>query len=358
MGPVLWQLLGDHPLRWVTSEVLGLPRIPAEHRPLHRGLLEAGCRNDAGDENSAPRYGNGGTSRHRGGGHLPATPGLSHRDVAPEQPRPRRRASAAGAGRRPSVETPRRRPVAVRGDAPHPRRVLPGRWGRTRWAVIDGDEAFLRSPKRLHNRLHGAAGDTGNWAGPKPITMPQSSPGTRFALVNRVDPGDVVVLHDPQTVGLGEALTKRGTRVVWRCHIGTDRRNAHTEEGWDFLQESLRSCSAYIFLAPGLRPSISRGRRHHDHRALHRSAHREESAYERRSGTQAFGEDRPLRRRQPLSGVVRGSSRRSGPQSPGDGWLCRCHAGITSRTCRVFLKRSLGSRRAKEICALPSWARR
>ena len=31
----------------------------------------------------------------------------------------------------------------------------------TQWFVIDGDEAFFKITKRLHNRLHGAAGDTG-----------------------------------------------------------------------------------------------------------------------------------------------------------------------------------------------------
>ena len=30
-----------------------------------------------------------------------------------------------------------------------------------RWVVIEGDEAFFKITKRLHNRLHGAAGDIG-----------------------------------------------------------------------------------------------------------------------------------------------------------------------------------------------------
>ncbi len=117
----------------------------------------------------------------------------------------------------------------------------------TRWVVIDGDEAFFKITKRLHNRLHGAAGDTGELGRPEADHYASVMDENAAALINRVDSGDVVVLHDPQTVGLVEALTKRGARVVWRCHIGTDRRNAHTEEGWDFLQESLRSCSAYVF---------------------------------------------------------------------------------------------------------------
>ena len=33
--------------------------------------------------------------------------------------------------------------------------------------MIDGDEAFFKITKRLHNRLHGAAGDTGELGWPE-----------------------------------------------------------------------------------------------------------------------------------------------------------------------------------------------
>ena len=94
----------------------------------------------------------------------------------------------------------------------------------TRWVVIDGDEAFFKITKRLHNRLHGAAGDTGGLGRSEADHYAAVLDENAAALINRVNEGDVVVLHDPQTVGLAEPLAKRGARVVWRCHIGTERR--------------------------------------------------------------------------------------------------------------------------------------
>jgi len=80
----------------------------------------------------------------------------------------------------------------------------------TRWVVIDGDEAFFEITKRLHNRLHGVAGDTGELGQTEADHYAAVMDDNAAALSNRVNEGDVVVLHDPQTVGLAEALSERG----------------------------------------------------------------------------------------------------------------------------------------------------
>ena len=42
-------------------------------------------------------------------------------------------------------------------------------------------------------------------------------------MLTRVSPGDIVLLHDPQTAGLAEASARAGRlHVVWRCHVGRD----------------------------------------------------------------------------------------------------------------------------------------
>ena len=45
-------------------------------------------------------------------------------------------------------------------------------------------------------------------------------------------PGDIALLHDPQTAGLAGPLRDRGVRVVWRCHVGVDHPNAEAREAW------------------------------------------------------------------------------------------------------------------------------
>jgi trehalose synthase len=129
----------------------------------------------------------------------------------------------------------------------------------TQWVVIDGNEPFFKITKRLHNRLHGAVGDTGGLERSEADHYATVMDENAAALANRVNAGDVVVLHDPQTVGLAEPLAKRGARVVWRCHIGTERRNAYTEEGWRFIEGYLRFCCTLVFSHVGFVPRFLAG---------------------------------------------------------------------------------------------------
>lgn len=116
-----------------------------------------------------------------------------------------------------------------------------------RWAVIEGDEGFFRATKRLHNRLHGVRGDDGALGRPEADHYEAVMAENALVLLQRVNENDVAILHDPQTLGLAGALARRGVRVVWRCHIGTERVNEYTEEGWSFLEPYLAPCSAYVF---------------------------------------------------------------------------------------------------------------
>jgi len=116
-----------------------------------------------------------------------------------------------------------------------------------RWVVIDGTSKYFAVTKRLHNRLHGAAGDDGQ-LGPQETALYRAVLEDNAATLHqRVEPGDIVMLHDPQTAGLARQLADRGAHVVWRCHIGTDRTNAYTREAWDFLIPHLSGCSAFVF---------------------------------------------------------------------------------------------------------------
>jgi trehalose synthase len=66
-------------------------------------------------------------------------------------------------------------------------------------------------------------------------------------LLGRIRPGDVTLLHDPQTAGLAEPLARAGARVIWRCHIGVGWENDATRAGWDFLRPYLTSAEGYVF---------------------------------------------------------------------------------------------------------------
>ncbi len=114
------------------------------------------------------------------------------------------------------------------------------------WLVISGDAQFFAITKRLHNQIHG------DLAG-GPLGAAEAHHYTRMLaanaveLLDRIRPGDVVLLHDPQTAGLAGPLARAGARVVWRCHIGVDWENEATRAGWDFLRPHLRPAEGYVF---------------------------------------------------------------------------------------------------------------
>jgi trehalose synthase len=62
-----------------------------------------------------------------------------------------------------------------------------------------------------------------------------------------VRPGDIALLHDPQTAGLAGPLRDRGVRVVWRCDVGLDHPNREAREAWRFLLPFVREAELYVF---------------------------------------------------------------------------------------------------------------
>jgi trehalose synthase len=125
-----------------------------------------------------------------------------------------------------------------------------------RWTVIEGDQRFFGITKRLHNRLHGTLGDGGALGHSEADHYKSLLQENALILLNRIGEGDVVILHDPQTLGLAGPLAERGALVVWRCHIGTERTNGYTEEGWRFLEPFLAPCRAYVFSHRGFVPPV------------------------------------------------------------------------------------------------------
>jgi len=116
-----------------------------------------------------------------------------------------------------------------------------------RWLVIDGDPEFFAITKRLHNRLHGSEGDGGPLGEREHAHFRSVLADNLAELVSRVSPHDLVMLHDPQTAGLRAGLAERGVRVTWRCHIGSDRTDERTDEGWSFLRPYVEESDAFVF---------------------------------------------------------------------------------------------------------------
>jgi trehalose synthase len=125
----------------------------------------------------------------------------------------------------------------------------------TRWLVLDGTPEFFRFTKRLHNTLHGTPGDGGAVGEAERSLYEEVLADNLEDLRVRVRPGDIVILHDPQTAGLVPGLRDLGAHVVWRCHVGRDHANELTEVGWAFLRPYVEDAPALIFSRRAFAPA-------------------------------------------------------------------------------------------------------
>jgi trehalose synthase len=122
---------------------------------------------------------------------------------------------------------------------------LPG--AGCRWLMIDSNPEFLDVTKRLHNWLHGFAGDGGKLGPPERRLYDKVIEANAAQLLGTVRPHDIVVVHDPQPAGLVPRLKELGAIVVWHCHIGTGTPNDLTRRAWAFLADDVAAADAFIF---------------------------------------------------------------------------------------------------------------
>jgi trehalose synthase len=124
-----------------------------------------------------------------------------------------------------------------------------------RWLVLDGDPEFFALTKRLHNFLHGSAGDGGQLDDAARAHYEAVLARNLADLLGHVRPGDIVLLHDPQTAGLTDGLLGHGAHVAWRCHIGLDEENELARQGWDFLRRYAERADVFVFSRRQYAPS-------------------------------------------------------------------------------------------------------
>jgi trehalose synthase len=123
------------------------------------------------------------------------------------------------------------------------------------WVVIKGDPGFFAITKRVQNKLYGIPGDGGPLGRNERRHYEQVLHADAAELRVLVRPGDVVLLHDPQTAGLAPDLVGMGAKVVWRCHVGVDTVNEHVEQAWDFLHPYLDQVHAFVFTKAAFAPA-------------------------------------------------------------------------------------------------------
>jgi trehalose synthase len=117
----------------------------------------------------------------------------------------------------------------------------------SRWSVLAADEPFFAITKRLHNHLHGAPGDGGPLGAEERDHYAAITEAGAEELAESISPGDVVILHDPQTAGMAPRLRDAGAHVIWRLHVGADDADGLVDEAIAFLLPYVRAAERCIF---------------------------------------------------------------------------------------------------------------
>ncbi len=115
-----------------------------------------------------------------------------------------------------------------------------------RWLVIEGSEEFFAITKRIHNGIYGSPGDGGPLGDAERRCYEEVLRRNADELRALVRPGDLVLIHDAQPLGLAADLKSAGANVAWRSHIGRDDANDFSERAWEFIRPYLEAVDVVV----------------------------------------------------------------------------------------------------------------
>ena len=108
----------------------------------------------------------------------------------------------------------------------------------THWDVITGGNDFFEVTKAFHNALHGSRYELTKAA--QEIFLVYNEQNRERLQFEE----ELVVIHDPQPVGLIRSRDKSSASWVWRCHIDLSNPDARV---WEFLRPFVEQYDAAIF---------------------------------------------------------------------------------------------------------------
>ncbi|NIW47935.1 MAG: glycosyl transferase family 1, partial [Gammaproteobacteria bacterium] len=106
---------------------------------------------------------------------------------------------------------------------------------KTGWRIIQGAPDFFSVTKKMHNALQGAEINLSDLK--KQIYQEVMKQNVAR---NHLEHHDMVIVHDPQPLGLIGHYRKHGP-WIWRCHVDLSSPN---EELWEYLKPSIERYDA------------------------------------------------------------------------------------------------------------------
>ncbi len=111
---------------------------------------------------------------------------------------------------------------------------------------VDGSEPLRAAATRLESMLDERATDAPSPGRPERALYAERTASAGDDIGPSIHPEDVVVLHDPLTVALAQAIREQGGHVLWHVRVGAAPRGAQPEEAWTFLLACTSGVRAYV----------------------------------------------------------------------------------------------------------------
>ncbi|HZX44886.1 MAG TPA: glycosyltransferase [Candidatus Nanoarchaeia archaeon] len=111
----------------------------------------------------------------------------------------------------------------------------------TEWRILLGSHSFFKITKGIHNALQGK-----NWEMTPSRRRVYLEFCKRNSMINHINDNDIVIIHDPQPIGMIEEYRKK-TTWLWRCHIDISKPNIGTMK---FLLPYIRRFDGMIVSSP------------------------------------------------------------------------------------------------------------
>jgi len=108
----------------------------------------------------------------------------------------------------------------------------------TSWDVIKGNEAFSTAARTFSRALYGAPAEVA----PEMFDVFRAT--TEMNCRELPITGDVVVIHDPEPIGLIESERKGGAKWLWRCHLDISNPNPQV---WSFMRDYVEQYHGCIY---------------------------------------------------------------------------------------------------------------
>jgi hypothetical protein len=111
---------------------------------------------------------------------------------------------------------------------------------------VDGSEPLRAAATRLESMLDERATDAPSPGRPERALYAERTASAGDHIGASIRPEDVVVLHDPLTVALAQAIREQGGHALWHVRVAAAPRGARPEEAWSFLHACTSGVSAYV----------------------------------------------------------------------------------------------------------------